>query len=200
MCKITQSLIYLALLVVSATSHAVSLQSGDVLHFTSGSFVEGLWGYNAAGGPFYDSATLTELNGLIIGTTAQPGIPGIDQTWTSASFGISGNHRTTAAVTVIDGTTLDFSGWVMILSGSEDYSLGTQQNIANYTFDGTNFTLDYYWDLSDNGNNPLGSLEVSNYHLHLEGTVSHVPIPAAAWLFGSGLLGLVGMARRKRTA
>ena len=28
--------------------------------------------------------------------------------------------------------------------------------------------------------------------------VSQVPVPAAVWLFGSGLLGLVGMARRKR--
>ena len=27
-----------------------------------------------------------------------------------------------------------------------------------------------------------------------------VPIPAAVWLFGSGLLGLVGVARRKRSA
>ena len=27
-----------------------------------------------------------------------------------------------------------------------------------------------------------------------------VPIPAAAWLFGSGLLGLVGIARRKKAA
>jgi len=27
-----------------------------------------------------------------------------------------------------------------------------------------------------------------------------VPVPAAFWLFGSGLLGLVGMARRKKTA
>lgn len=27
-----------------------------------------------------------------------------------------------------------------------------------------------------------------------------VPVPAAAWLFGSGLLGLVGMARRKKVA
>jgi len=27
-----------------------------------------------------------------------------------------------------------------------------------------------------------------------------IPIPAAVWLFGSGLLGLVGMARRKKTA
>jgi len=27
-----------------------------------------------------------------------------------------------------------------------------------------------------------------------------VPVPAAVWLFGSGLLGLVGMARRKKSA
>ena len=30
------------------------------------------------------------------------------------------------------------------------------------------------------------------------GDVSAVPVPAAAWLFGSGLIGLVGVARRKR--
>lgn len=29
-------------------------------------------------------------------------------------------------------------------------------------------------------------------------TVSAVPVPAAVWLFGSGLLGLVGLARRKK--
>jgi len=29
-------------------------------------------------------------------------------------------------------------------------------------------------------------------------TVSAVPVPAAAWLFGSGLIGLVGFARRKK--
>jgi hypothetical protein len=32
------------------------------------------------------------------------------------------------------------------------------------------------------------------------GNVSEVPIPAAVWLFGSGLLGLVGVARRKKAA
>ena len=31
-------------------------------------------------------------------------------------------------------------------------------------------------------------------------SVSAVPVPAAVWLFGSGLLGLVGVARRKRAA
>ena len=31
------------------------------------------------------------------------------------------------------------------------------------------------------------------------GDVSAVPVPAAAWLFGSGLLGLIGVARRKKS-
>jgi hypothetical protein len=30
-------------------------------------------------------------------------------------------------------------------------------------------------------------------------SVSAVPVPAAAWLFGSGLIGLVGIARRKNS-
>jgi hypothetical protein len=30
--------------------------------------------------------------------------------------------------------------------------------------------------------------------------VSAVPVPAAVWLFGSGLLGLVGISRRKKSA
>ena len=35
---------------------------------------------------------------------------------------------------------------------------------------------------------------------HMEGTYSAVPIPAAAWLLGSGLLGLVTVGRRKKAA
>ena len=31
-------------------------------------------------------------------------------------------------------------------------------------------------------------------------SISEVPIPAAVWLFGSGLLGLIGIARRKKSA
>lgn len=37
--------------------------------------------------------------------------------------------------------------------------------------------------------------------LNVDGSLSYaaVPIPAAAWLFGSGLLGLIGIARRRKT-
>jgi len=34
----------------------------------------------------------------------------------------------------------------------------------------------------------------------VEVSLAPIPIPAAAWLFGSGLLGMVGIARRKKTA
>lgn len=41
-----------------------------------------------------------------------------------------------------------------------------------------------------NFNNFLGSW-------HLEGTLKPVPVPAAAWLFGSGLVGLITLARKR---
>lgn len=34
--------------------------------------------------------------------------------------------------------------------------------------------------------------------LHLVGSYTPVPVPAAAWLFASGLAGLLGMTQRKR--
>ena len=43
----------------------------------------------------------------------------------------------------------------------------------------------------------LGFLDDGTEGIYL---ASPVPIPAAAWLFGSGLLGLIGISRRKQTA
>lgn len=76
------------------------------------------------------------------------------------------------------------------------------------------------WDLFDTGINPfsfdgqfatgntyqlsLGSYSYdSNYYFEawdFNLTTSPVPVPAAAWLFASGLLGLIGIAKRKRAA
>jgi hypothetical protein len=48
-----------------------------------------------------------------------------------------------------------------------------------------------YLSTQYNVNVPLYAMSVS---------VSSVPVPATVWLFGSGLLGLIGVARRKKTA
>jgi hypothetical protein len=45
--------------------------------------------------------------------------------------------------------------------------------------------------------NAQGSLTVQNYHFQATAVAPAVPVPAAAWLFGSGLLGLAGTARRR---
>jgi len=62
---------------------------------------------------------------------------------------------------------------------------------------------------------PAGTLSATVYLMHIQTadpccaggsifwddvSLTAVPVPAAAWLFGSGLLGLVGMARRKKAA
>jgi hypothetical protein len=45
----------------------------------------------------------------------------------------------------------------------------------------------------------LGGAEVGDFIVDYDTmTVSAVPVPTAVWLFGSGLLGLVGIARRKK--
>jgi len=56
----------------------------------------------------------------------------------------------------------------------------------------------------DSGSNLLVNSEESSnprfaWAVH-EGDVGAVPVPAAVWLFGSGLLALVGIARRKKAA
>ena len=46
-------------------------------------------------------------------------------------------------------------------------------------------------------NNPASPFNGFQANWRLEGVMSTVPVPAAVWLFGSGLLGLVGVARRR---
>jgi hypothetical protein len=54
-----------------------------------------------------------------------------------------------------------------------------------------------YYDATLAGNSYLGD---KSYALNGRGFLmpAAVPIPPAVWLFGSGLLGLIGVARRKR--
>lgn len=83
-------------------------------------------------------------------------------------------------------------------------------------------TIDFAWSVSSgirvvnvwniNGNGSLTAAAVPGmengpfpgfnaaFDLTAPNLVTAVPVPAAVWLFGSGLLGLVGIARRKKAA
>jgi hypothetical protein len=54
---------------------------------------------------------------------------------------------------------------------------------------------DTYYLQHSYSSRPGGSSPINDYTI--EFTVSSVPIPTAAWLFGSGLLGLMGVAKNK---
>ena len=155
--------------------------------------------------------------GILIGATqdtnghvshagaAHPGTGGLDAEWDY--YGYTGMHFTTASVVVVNdyGATkeLDFSGWAVTWNGATT-PLG-KAGLATITCSsvscsaGSAFVLDYSTFIP-----PTAPGAFSNilYTVHLEGCVASaegcvVPLPAAVWLLGSGLIGLMGLARRK---
>ena len=87
--------------------------------------------------------------------------------------------------------TLDLSSWTAYWNGTSF----NQGGMISATTDGAgNFTAT--WDALVVG----GAFDGQIGAWTINGTVSAIPVPAAAWLFGSGLLGLVGIARRRRAA
>jgi hypothetical protein len=126
----------------------------------------------------FDSEVFLGATGDFIGTTtgglalADFGFSPLDPdplSWTLGAFTLS---LTSMTVTAQSATQLLLRG-----VGTLDDGVGG--------FDPTPATLSW------TGNGP-GDLK------SWSATVSAVPVPAAVWLFGSGLIGLVGMARRKK--
>ena len=62
------------------------------------------------------------------------------------------------------------------------------------------FAPDYAWDFAMNLGTQGADYGLNTYYAWAvqSGDVSAVPVPAAVWLFGSGLIGLVGTARHKK--
>ena len=72
---------------------------------------------------------------------------------------------------------------------SVNYWSGTEDQLAGYAWE---FGFDNGFPDSFTVSSFFGSWAVHS------GDVSAIPVPAAVWLFGSGLLGLIGIARRKK--
>ena len=196
-------------LVNGVTLQFAPAPSGGTTQPTSGSW----WGLEFSSATLY--TPLTSFEGIILGS-AQPATgshsgapngtenPSITEPWVSS--GSTGMHHSTTPITVISssGNTaiLDFSGFGMTWNGIPNISLGGDP--ANFPNElgtatvicgldcsvGDTYVLDYAAHEAPEVGGQL-------HTIHLEGTiVQTVPVPAAFWLFVSGVTLLMGMVRR----
>ena len=84
--------------------------------------------------------------------------------------------------------------------GWELYSWGTPNITAGGTTDITDQFSPMLFDPNEHYYAFIAGGSVSPTTIDVDLTVSSVPVPAAVWLFGSGILGLIGMTKRKNSA
>ena len=75
---------------------------------------------------------------------------------------------------------------------SQIFETSLDQDFGSAFIPEYNNDLSQYFLLAESQSNP------ATYSLDYVFTLTAVPVPASVWLFGSGLFGLIGMARRKR--
>ncbi len=154
-------------------------------------------------------------NGGAISTISSGQFTGLYLGLTTSSFGtytFSFSEQVTSFEIQFDALSNTSTGPPETISGFNSSSgapVITYTNLAGTSFDGTTivstagdgrgiiqadaspfswFSFDHAQALAQNG------FVIERITL----TTSPVPVPAAAWLFGSGLLGLIGIARRKQ--
>jgi hypothetical protein len=166
---------------------------------------------------------ITGHNNLVLGTIqaasgSHSGVPNgtespnIDEAWNF--FGNTGLHQTTKATNVLTAlgnmATVDFSGWNVtwngipsINMGSGAWGAGFTNGVANVVCgvncgNGDTYTLTYAATVPAGDPSNFGNTQ---YWVKLTGHITApVPVPAAIWLLGSGLVGLVGVARRRKAS
>ena len=99
-----------------------------------------------------------------------------------ASFGWS------SAEGVLEFTTANLSGWAVDTWLANDPLANRVEHLILYTLD----------EFGDRAGFDLGGVSSVKAFTATANGFAVVPVPAAVWLFGTGLIGLVGFARRKR--
>jgi len=145
------------------------------------------------------------------------GITGLDVGGTTYDVGFIGTHTHTEWASMLDVTSLSAANDVILAiatafdnagvtsiryetlsGGTFDYAVGTlYYGTTGTQLIGVSITPTGSWsNFVGASNAPLNN----SYPFAVDLTVSSVPVPAAVWLFGSGMLGLIGVARRKKAA
>ncbi len=153
------------------------------------------WGFYYNVGLHFTTVPVTVVSDF--GATKTLDLSGWNMTWNGIPAQPLGGGIQDCG-TSTDGVCVRDSGYPDI-AGTYDNGTGLATiTCANASCSNSStFTLDYaavfeQGDITGAG----GAL----YGLHLEGVISGtaVPVPAAAWLFGSGLLGLIGIAKKRK--
>lgn len=85
----------------------------------------------------------------------------------------------------IEGWSFELTSLSIIDQESDLLTLKGTGRLSGNGFDAT----DAIWSFS--------TRSLNSYGMSIETVITTVPVPAAVWLFGSGLIGLAGIARRK---
>ena len=91
------------------------------------------------------------------------------------------------------------SGQSILTSGDPDLALFPTLQSSPY-WSGTEFGSGFAWGFNFGGGTQGSTVQDVSFGSWAVHSGSVVPVPAAVWLFGSGLLGLIGIARRKKAA
>ena len=178
---------------VASASVITIIDNGDAGYSTTGTWntwtgtvpgsgAQGDFDYKVVGGGATASWTLSGLT---------PGNYLVSVTWEEHT-----NRAVDAPYSVLDGATTLNTVIIDQTQAPNDFTEGgvLWEDLGVYTLTGDMLTV----RLSDPAS-PSGNLVIADA-VRFERRLSAIPIPAAVWLFGSGLLGLVSMARRKKTS
>lgn len=157
--------------------------SGDMVGYAAGTWIGISWnltngmrqGVNGAGGTIFEGGTISYTTSTDGGITYTP-FDTLDASVTHLPF----------------------------LAGDNGFMFpAPTQTTAGFVVDDAGYgTLPGLWDLvvlSPSFNNAVGTFTLfgQSVGVFMEGSVAPVPVPAAAWLFGSALLGLAGLKRKR---
>lgn len=161
----------------------------------------------ASAATIYASSLVSSSNVTSFGSGDVTGAPDDGGLWLGSTIDPPaqlGSFTVSFSTALGNGAGADLEILDIASSPDETFNVEVSTNNITYTllgeYSATNNQIDF-----GAYNSPVSYVRLTNTSTvasadidALWGNYSVVPVPAAAWLFGSGLLGLVGLARRKK--